>query len=103
MSKQVIHLGGGVQSVVAIEDDKLVTGTVQDCDWIVDNAKALHNEGIHGSADMRHIARLPVVVVEKYCNDNGIKLEEFMRDRTHIRRMVNDPDLSYFRIWPGAV
>lgn len=101
--KTVIDQGDGIQSVVAVEDGKHVVGTVQDCTPIVDKARALHNEGFHGSSEMRHIASLPMVVIEKYCNDNGITMGEWMADRSHLRRMVNDPALAYFRIAPGRV
>ena len=93
----------GLRSVIATEDDRLIVGTVQDCDPIVEDAQARHREGMHGSSEMRHAARLPMVVVEKYCNDQGIDLAEWSRDRVHVRRMLQDPALSAFRIWPGRV
>lgn len=100
--KHVIQ-NGGVQTVIATEDDKLITGTVQDCTPYVERAQAMHKAGAHGSGDMRHAAKLPYVVVEKYCNDNGITFQEWMNDKSHVRRMLNDPDNKMFRIWPGAV
>lgn len=93
----------GVQTVIALQDGDLVTGTVQDCTPIAERTKALHNEGMHGSGDMRHAASLPFVLVERYCNDRGISFEDFMRGKEHIKAMLNDPALSHFRIWPGRV
>lgn len=101
--KTVLQSAGGVSTVIGLEDGNLVTGTVQDCTPIVERAQALHNAGRHGSADMRHAATLPMVVIEKYCNDHGITFDEWMRDRVHIRRMLNDRSLSFFRVWPGQV
>lgn len=101
--KTVSQVLPGVQSVVAVEGDQMVTGTVQDCTPIAERAKAMHREGRHGSADMRLAADFPLVIVEKYCNDAGITVEEWMRDATHMRRMLNDPGLSDFRIWPGRI
>lgn len=101
--KTVVNNGDGTQTVVALQDGDLITGTVQDCTPILERTKALHNEGYHGGSDMRHAASLPMVLVEKYCNERGITFADFMRGREHIKAMLNDPALSYFRIWPGAV
>lgn len=101
--KSVIDQGAGVQTVIAVEDGNLVTGTVQDCTPILERTKALHNEGIHGSSEMRHAASFPAVIVETYCNQRGLTFEQFMQDRSHIRAMLSDPALSGFRVWAGRV
>jgi hypothetical protein len=94
---------GDVKTVITTEDDKLITGTVQDCTPILENATRLRNEGLHGTSEMKHAARFPLVLVEKYCNDSGITFAEFMREKKHIRAMLSDPALSGFRIWEGRV
>ena len=76
---------------------------MQDCTTILERAQAMNREGYHGSGELKLAATLPLVIVERYCNDNGITFEQFMQGREHIKRMLNDPDLSYFRIWPGKV
>jgi hypothetical protein len=85
------------------EDGKTIFERVQDCDPIAERAKALHNEGLHGSSEMKLAASLPMVLVERYCNDNGITFREFLNGQEHIKRMCNDPALSHFRVWPGKV
>ena len=100
----VIDRDNGVSTLVKLNNDgSLTTGTFQDCTPILENAQALHNAGNHGSSEMKHAARIPVVIIEKYCNDNGILYSEFMNSQDHQKRMLNDPALSYFRIWRGAV
>jgi hypothetical protein len=99
--KTVIDHGGGLQSVIATEGGNLITGTVQDCDPILDDATARRNEGAHGSYDMRHAARFPAQAVEAYCNSKGIDFAAFMSDKSHIRAMLADPALAGFRIWDG--
>lgn len=94
---------GFVQTRMHEEDGKTVFERVQDCTPIADHTKALHNEGLHGSSEMKHAAKLPLVLVERYCNDNGISFQEFCNGQEHIRRMLNDPALSHFRVWPGKV
>lgn len=101
--KSVIDNGNGVKTVIALEDGALVTGTVQDCTAIIDNAKAMHNEGHHGSSDMRLAARVPFVVVEKYCNDKGITFQEFSQQEMHKVAFLNDPDYRSLRVWGGRV
>lgn len=87
----------------SLVEGSLVVERFQDCTPILEHARALHNEGHHGSKEMKHAASLPFVVVEKYCNDHRITFQEFMSNREHIKRMLNDPSLKAFRIWPGAV
>jgi len=93
----------GAQTVVAVEDGNLITGMVQDCDPIVTACKAAHNEGRHGSKDMRLAASVPLVVIERYMHDNGLTYEQFSHDPFHKRAILNDPALAAFRIWPGKV
>ena len=99
--KNVFDAGNGVQSVVAQEDGKIITGTVQDCTAIAAEATRRRLEGEHGSSEMRLAATFPVVLVETYCNNAGITMQEWMSDKVHIKRMMSDPALSAFRVWEG--
>lgn len=93
----------GVVTEIALEDGNLITGTIQDCDPILEDAKARHKAEMFGTSEMKHAARLPLVAVETYCNVNGITFDEWMANPAHIKRMLSDPALSDFRIWKGAV
>ena len=101
--KTVVQRGDGLQTVIAVEDGNLHAGSVQDCTPIAEYATARRNEGHHGTSDMKLAASLPFVMVEKYCNDHRLTLNEFIRDRAHVRSMLNDPALPHFRVWPGKV
>lgn len=70
---------------------------------IRDDAIARQNEGLHGINGYKHLARVPKVVVEHYCNVNGITLGEFIKNPEHTKRFLNDPAFSDLRIWPGKV
>lgn len=94
---------GTVQTVMHEEDGKTVFERVQDCTPIADLTKSLHNEGAHGSGEMKHAAKIPMVLIEKYCNLNGITFREWIGNEHHIRAMCNDAALKDFRIWPGRV
>lgn len=87
-----------VQTRFHDDDGRLVVERVQDCEPVLESAKRLHNEGVHGSREMRHVARFPKVLVEKYCNQHGITLHEWLVNPVHAERMLNDPDLKYFRV-----
>lgn len=93
----------GVQTKMGIQDGALITGTVQDCTPILEDAKARHREGMHGTSEFKHAMRIPSVVVETYCNVNGVAFSEFMQNPVHVKRMLNDPALKDLRIWDGAV
>jgi hypothetical protein len=70
---------------------------------VADTCKALHNEGLTGGPDMKVLAHIPDIVVEKWLNDHGITFAEFMRSKEVRAKMLNDPDLSAFRVWKGRV
>lgn len=93
----------GVVTTVALQDGALVTGTTQDCTPYAERAQAMHNEGRHGSKDMRLAASVPMVLVETYLHQNQIEMSEFTRSPEHQKRFLNDPALAHFRIWKGRV
>ncbi len=99
---KVLQTGyAGLETHIGMQDGNLITGTVQDCTPILEDAKARQSAGLTGTSEMRHAASFPLQVVEAYCNTAGITFEAFMTDKAHIRRMLSDPDLSGFRIWKG--
>lgn len=93
----------GVATRFHLDGEQMVTQRTQDCTPIAEHAQALHNEGLHGSSDFKHAAKIPLVFVEDYCNRNNLQLSEFMQNKEHIRRVVNDPALAHFRIWKGKL
>lgn len=87
----------------AEQDGRLFIGRSQDCTAIAEDAKRRHNAGEFGSSDMKHAARIPNVIIEKYLNDTGVTFEAFIADPIHIKRVVENPDNSMFRIWTGKI
>jgi len=94
---------GDMVTTIALEDGTLYTGSTQDQTPIAEDAKARHNAGLFGSADMRHAGRFGSVEIEKYLNDNNILFSEFCGSQDHIRRFLMDPVRSDFRIWKGQL
>jgi hypothetical protein len=70
---------------------------------IVDDAKERHNAGYWGPKDWRHVARIPNILVEHYCNINGVTLREFVANPEHMKRLCNDSGFADVRIWPGKL
>ena len=89
-----LHDGGG---------DIVIVERAQDVGDILREAKAKSNEGLHGSNELKHAMTIPNVILEAYCNNNGITFEELMSNDEHIKRILNDPALSHFRVWKGRV
>lgn len=83
--------------------DGFVVQREQNVGRIVDYAKALHNEGLHGSADMKLKMVIPSIVVEHYCNVHGITLREWISNPEHAKRMFNSPEFADLRVAPGAM
>lgn len=75
----------------------------QDCTPIAEFCKAQHNAGHTGSSEVKHAASIPLVIVEKYCNEQGINLHEFLNNPVHIKRVVMNPANDAFRIWKGKL
>lgn len=95
--------GDGTYTRVVAEDGQVHFQRWQDCEPEMEWAKGMRNDGEGArSPDMRHRARFPVALVEKYCNDTGITFAEWMQNKDHIRRMLSDPALAYFRVNDGA-
>ena len=93
----------GLETHVYLQDGALITGTVQDCTPILEDAKARQAAGFTGTSEMKHAARLPLQAIEAYCNDAGITLDAWFADPVHCRRMLADPALADFRIWRGRL
>lgn len=85
------------------DKDEIIIAHTVTFDGLIDMNKKLANEGLHGSKDMRHVAEIPGVIIEQYCFQRGVSWAEFWQDSKHIKAILNDPDMAYFRIAPGRV
>lgn len=92
-----------ISTKIHVHDGQVTFQRTQDCTSIAEEAKRLNRNGVHGSNEMRHAARIPMVMVETYLNTNGITFQEFMHNKVHVKRMLADPALAHFRIWEGKV
>lgn len=83
-------------------DDTLVLQTSVDVTANLEHAKALRSAGLTGTSDVKHAAHYPPEIILAWCQRRGITYGEWLRDNNkHVMAMLNDPDLSEFRIWKG--
>jgi len=94
--KTVIHRHNDGQGTLSIQ-------TLQDCTPIAELCKTQQREGVTGTSEMKLAARIPDVMVTAYCNNNNITFSEFINNREHVRRIVNDPAMAHFRVWQGRI
>jgi hypothetical protein len=94
---------GTSTNVKTESDGRIIVSRQQDVTEHLNTTRELHNSGFTGGKDVKLAASIPVVVVEAYCNQNGITFEAFMQDRAHQKRILNDKSLEHFRIWKGRV
>ena len=99
----VVSNVNGVQTVIELQGDDLVTGTIQDCTPFVEYAHAMRAAGNVGSSEFRYAMTIPDVIQEQYCNLNGISYREWMTNPEHLKRLLNSPDFKKLRIWEGRV
>lgn len=91
------------QTHIGLQDDTLVVKRTQDVDPVLRAVRAERaaTGGRNKAGDMMHAARLPMIVIEQYCNANNLTFQEWMNNPEHARRMLNDPALAAFRVWEG--
>jgi len=70
---------------------------------IVDAVKARHNAGEFGSSEMRYYGEVTPMMLQKYCDKNGVTWDQAMQNPEHFRRILNDPENSDMRVWKGRI
>lgn len=91
-----------MQSTLISQDDLMIVKSIQDCEPILNECKNRIDANATGSKDVKHAARFPMVVIEAYMNRMNITFAEFLRNKEHVKSMLNDKSLQGFRIWQGA-
>ena len=77
-------------------DDTFHIETVEDVAPILESVKTLR-EDHRARSDMKHVARVPVTVVEKAMR------EGWFHDDANWNQWLNDPQNKDFRVWEGTV
>ncbi len=87
------------------DGDRLIIERVQDVEPYLEHLAKIRQvtDGVSESGDFRYAGTIPDVIVEKYCNERGISYAEFVNNREHHRRILNDPNYSKLRVWKGRL
>lgn len=98
-----------VETKYHFDGDRLIIERVQDIEPIIEenkrrmNAWYGHNESNRWRGDVHHVASVPEVVIEKWCNEHGFTYEDFIKDSSICKRFLNDPANANFRTKPGRI
>ena len=78
-------------------DDTFTIEAVQDMEPLVETNKQAFN-GPHGSwGDGKVVARVPLIFYDQWMREGK------HRDQSFLKRWLNDPDNSAFRVRPGVI
>ena len=99
MTEKVIYKADGTVARIlhANPDDPFgdfAIQTVEDVEPIIESVKALRDVQ-DNKATMRHVARVPVTVVEQAFR------EGWLHDQKRWAQWLNDPQNKDFRVWEG--
>ena len=80
-------------------DGTFTINRVQDVEDIIERNKALQNTLQSKKSDLRHVASIPMVILERWITEDGVNYmqldgKEFAR---LIRRKLKDPDWAWLR------
>lgn len=62
-----------------------------------------HNAGNFGDKEMRYLGEVTPMMLQRYCDKNGVRWDEAMQNPVHFRRILNDPENSDMRVWKGRI
>ena len=88
---------------IHVQDGMMTVASTQDCTSIAERCKTMHNEGHHGTAELKFAGSIPDVFVNKYLTENNVTYAQFIKEPEHIRRVMNDPAMAHFRVWKGRI
>jgi len=109
VTKRLLDADGGVISEFHFDYSSGLTtvNQVQDVEPIVENNKFLRSQGkgYTPSRDMRHVASIPLVVIEQWIVEDGVNFMALPRHekQVYLRRKLADPDNRAWRTSEGAL
>lgn len=92
-----------IEEMDAQHEAHVYEADMSDLRAVADHCAGLRGVGATGSNEMKHVARVPAILVQKYLNDNKVTMAQFMRDPAHMDRFLGDPAIAAFRVWEGRI
>jgi len=96
------HIDTGVQTASGLVDGKMVFKRFADVEPTLDLLSGMRQITDGKGKEFWWIGEIPNVILEKYLNENGVTYQEFMTDKSHARRILQNPDYSKFRVFEGS-
>lgn len=83
------------------DGDEIRLVRAQDAEPILESAQHLRSNGLTGSADFRHVGRIPAVVLEGWLNEAGVSFNDHKAVEEIIHRKLLDGDFAKLRVHEG--
>lgn len=90
------NLSGVVETVLADSDGNVTITTEQDCEPILDGNRELANGGFSRRQDMWPVASIPLNLIEKWRNEEGIDVFD-PNCADALKRKLNSIEYRYLR------
>tara|TARA_R110000772_G_scaffold40678_4_gene95089 strand:+ start:1828 stop:2127 length:300 start_codon:yes stop_codon:yes gene_type:complete len=90
------------RSFIKATPDGVLINRVQDTQPIIEDVKARQLGGLTGSSDMRHVCRVPVVILEEACKAAGVEASDREAVREIIFKKVSSGEWSKFQVHAGG-
>ena len=105
--KRIIDSEGGITSTFHFDysSGKSIIQTTQDVEPILEANKIDQtiNDGYSPSRDLKRIASIPLVIVQKWMHEDGVNFLALGKQEKakYLRKKLGDPDYAYLRTSPG--
>lgn len=86
--------------------DRLIVEREQDVEPVLIQTaqlRALNPSGYTPSKDLKHVAEVPFILVEKWANEAGMTVSDWLADPELMRRKLNDPENAFLRTGKGRL
>jgi hypothetical protein len=89
---------------VPLDDETFALTASGDAQPVLDFNKGFHldGDGYTPSKDLKHVAKIPMIIVELWWNKHGIDVF----NKAHadgVRKLLNDPEYGYLRTGGGQI
>lgn len=84
-------------------EDKLIVERTQDINPVLKHVEQAKEVGTYTEGLGYYAGTIPAIVIEQYMKEFGVSYMDFIKDSTHIHRIMNDPDYKKFRVWEGTL
>lgn len=90
----------GIQRYYREQDGQMIVEKVQDVTAIIDDNKRRKNEVSGRMGDLVHVAEIPFVLLERWCQEDGINYMA-QENRKALMRKIHERDNSFVKVHPG--